>query len=341
MASVDVVARSDAVTTDLFLHPERWPLFVVGAWILGVAVRARIRRRAALRTAVGPRVDVLMRNDDRSGGLRFAAAGGALACALIAVLEPLGGEVGESPAPRGGDIVLAVDVSLSMWAADVAPNRLAVAKSEIDDWLAALKGDRIGVVAFAGEARIVAPLTSDTTSVVGMIDALEPGFVEKGGTDLGAALETSLGLLATREGDGAHVVVVTDAEEASPRFEEFCRQAAIAGVAMTVLAVGTEAGAKIPLPGGREFLKDRNGADVVTRVRVRDIAPAVALTGGRVLSAETPGTLLKDYRTSIAPAMLAAHEKRRSRERQPLHGLWIAAAVVFMMIERIGSRRRP
>lgn len=328
------------MTSPLFLHPERWPIFLGVAVVVVAWLRLRRERRVRLSAAIGPRMDRLLRNAGRAEGARPWIAGAALFVAATAALEPLGADAGLSAAPRGADIVVAFDVSRSMWAADVPPDRLGAAKSAVSALLDAARGDRVGLVAFAGEARVIAPLSGDVAAIRGMLDELDPGSVERGGSDPGSALDAALSLLAAREGDGATVIVVTDAEEATPRWSDACRRAADAGIRVDLFAVGTVSGAKIPLPGGRAFVTDGTGADVVSRARPDVFAAGVGLTEGRVLVDRTTDALVRHYRDVIVADTLAAFEKRRGGGRTPLHPWVVGIALALFMVEAFAFRSR-
>lgn len=328
------------MTSPPFLHPERWPIFLIVAFVVVAWLRLRRKRRERLNAAIGPRADMLLRNAGRAEGARPWIAGAALFVAATAVLEPHGADEGLSAAPRGADIVLALDVSRSMWAADVLPDRLGAAKSAVSALLDAARGDRVGLVAFAGEARVIAPLSGDVAAIRGLLDDLDPGSVERGGSDPGSALDAALSLLTSREGDGAAVIVVTDAEEVTPRWNDACRRAADAGVRVDVFAVGTANGAKIPLPGGRAFVTDGAGADVVSRSRPEVLAEGIVATGGRVLVDRAPDALVRHHRDVIVADTLAAFEKRRGAGRTPLHAWVVGFALALFMIEAFAFRSR-
>lgn len=328
------------MTSAPFLHPERWPIFLGVVVALVAWIRLRRARRARWEAAIGPRAEDLLRNAGRAEAARPWLAGAALVVAATAVLEPLGPDEGLSAAPRGADIVVAFDVSRSMWAADVLPDRLGAAKSAVSALLDVARGDRVGLVAFAGEARVVAPLSGDMAAIRGMLDELDPGSVERGGSDPGIALDAALSVLASREGDGAAVIVVTDAEEATARWIEACRRAADARVRVDVFPVGTADGAKIPLPGGRAFVTDATGADVVSRARPDVFAAGVAATGGRILAERATDTLVRHHREVIVADTLAAFEKRRGGSRTPLHPWFVGCALALFMIEAFAFRSR-
>src|SRR5690606_12775395 len=170
-------ARGRTVSLDeAFVLPGLAPLALLlaaGAWLLlRLAERARRRR---LERVIGPRAAVLCAElGARRRDLRRALFAFGSAAAVIAWMQPLLGIDPERRAQRGIDLMICLDLSRSMLAADVAPSRLERAKAEIEALAGRLRGDRLGLVVFAGEARLTVPFTHDTASFVELLRLAEP-----------------------------------------------------------------------------------------------------------------------------------------------------------------------
>src|SRR5690606_31305732 len=151
---------------------------------------------------------------------------------------------------RALDIVLAVDVSKSMWAQDLSPDRLERARLLVRRLLRELPGDRIGLVAFAGRAYVLSPLTVDHGALHLYLDALDPAIVSQGGSSLASAVRQATDLVRSREGTRSDraVVLVTDGEALEEQAEVIsaAERAAAAGVVVFTVGVGTPAGAPVP-----------------------------------------------------------------------------------------------
>lgn len=282
-------------------------LLAPAAWLL--LRSADGARRQRVEAALGPRVPVRRRR------VRLAIAG--LFLALVAVLGPAWGAAAGDV--EGADVVVCLDVSRSMLARDVLPDRLSRAKREILELAGRAKGDRLGLVVFAGEARATVPLTDDMASFAELLDLADPTSVRRGGTDLGAALETALEVLKGREGS---VLLVTDGEDLGGRGLAAARLLKERGVKVHCVGLGTELGSKITTEGG--FLRDRSGEDVVSAMDAAGLRAIADATGG------TFGGTVPDLSVT---RRTGASDRRENRYQWPL-----AAAVLLWLFDL--SRRR-
>ena len=183
--------------------------------------------------------------------------------------------------------VIAVDVSLSMLTADVKPNRLERAKAGLSLLIDQLRGERIGVVAFAGEAQTVCPLTQDADAAKQLLGALAVGSVPTPGTAVGGALRTAVAMLGRYPG-GKAVILLTDGEDHKSDPLGAAREAAAAGVRVFAVGIGTPDGEPIPGDGGA-YHKNAKGATVVSRLDEGVLAQIARETGGAYYRT-TPGS---------------------------------------------------
>jgi Ca-activated chloride channel family protein len=162
---------------------------------------------AALLPTVAPDVDFRRRT------LRWAVLTAAALCLALALGGPMWGFRWQEVRRQGIDLVIAIDTSRSMLATDVKPNRLARAKLAVQDLLRELRGDRVALVAFAGGAFLQCPLTLDYGAFAQSLEAIEVGIIPKGGTNLTAAIDTSLEAFEGRQGSHQALVLITDGED--------------------------------------------------------------------------------------------------------------------------------
>lgn len=322
----------------VFLVPAWWPLLLtlpVALWCGLVLARARARRRAA---DLGGRADALG-GTTTNVRLRGACAFGAAMAATLALLQPVWGE-GEGE-PLGPDVVLCLDVSRSMAARDVVPSRLAAAQQEIQGLSGA--GTRLGLVAFAGEAHLMAPLSSDLPSVAEIARSMVAGTMGRGGTDLGAAIDASLAALQRAGTRSGAIVVLADGEDFAGTGPAAAARAAAAGVPVHCLGFGSEGGTKIVVEGdgGQTFLRDAVGADVVTRLERDQLAAMATAGGGRVLLAHDPGRLARLHDDVLLPAAVVA-AVADPRRAPPHRFQWplLAAVLLWMLRLAVPERRR-
>ena len=332
-----------------FLVPSAlWALLLVPAAgaALALADRRAARRLAA---AVGPRHGELVYGGD--GGAqrlrrRLLLAG--LLFAGVALAQPTWGAERIVVDARGSDVVVALDVSRSMLAGDAAPSRLEMARAALAEATRRASGDRFALVVFAGEARPLVPLTSDLASFRELLATAEPESVERGGTDLGAALDAALALIPEQSERAATVLLVTDGEDLAARGAAAAERCRARGVVVDAIGVGSPLGSKIVVRNGRSaaFLKDGAGRDVVSKLDPAALRRIAEATGGRAFEPGTDGTALlealerrsRGRRGGAGGAVVAiGRSEPANRFQWPL-----ALALLLWLAERIVSgRARP
>lgn len=257
-------------------------LILPAAWGLLAWARAR---RARVTDALG-RAATLARVCEparRFDGLRL----GALAFLLVALAGPQFGVELVETRTDARQAVIAVDVSLSMMTPDVRPTRLERAKSSLSLLIDQLRGERVGVVAFAGEAQTICPLTQDSDAAKQLLGALEVGAIPTPGTSLGGALRAATAMLGRYPG-GKAVILLTDGEDHKSDPLGAAKEAAAAGVRVYTVGIGTPDGEPIPGENGT-YHKDAKGVTVVSRLDEKTLADIAKETGGAYYRT-TPGS---------------------------------------------------
>jgi Ca-activated chloride channel homolog len=278
----------------------RSPLWLAAAVPLLGAAWAMLAWGAERRRRVGAalgRDAVLSRASEDAAARRRRGAAlrlSALALMLLALAGPQWGiELVET---RGSarQVVVAVDVSLSMQTQDVKPSRLERAKASLSLLLDQLKGDRVGVVAFAGDAQVICPLTSDVDAAKELLGALEVGAIPTPGTSIGGALRLATAMVGRYPGSKT-VVLLTDGEDHKSDPLGAAKEAAASGVRVFTVGIGSPEGEPIPLEGGG-YKKDLRGSTVVSRLGEETLA-AMARAAGGEYARSSPG---EDEITGIA-----------------------------------------
>ncbi|MEM6568166.1 MAG: VWA domain-containing protein [Planctomycetota bacterium] len=314
------------------------------AWVLP-------RRFAALRAVADPRhlgrlfpaLRRRARNDDVLGWIRRRAWTRALlgSLALLLIVASLVGPVrGFALVPvqeRRIDVVVALDTSRSMLVEDVEPNRLERAKAEVGALLDVMRGERVALVAFAGQARDVAPLTPDLDTIRYFLQRLSPDDNRQGGTDLGAALRLSLDRFENASGANEAVVLVTDGEDLTGEGLAAAEAARDRGIRVQVLGMGTEGGGKVP-DGSGGFVIDPEAtggpADVVSQLKSESLRAIADTTGGIYLEARGRVLPLEQlYSRAIAP--MEGRDIVDGKERVPRDRYqWpLVLALVLLLLE--------
>ena len=167
---------------------------------------------------------------------------------------------------KGIELMIALDVSNSMNATDIEPSRLERAKQAISRLTDQLKNDRIGLVVFAGQAFVQVPITSDYASVKMFLSSVNTGTVPVQGTAIGAAINMSLASFSERDDINRAIIVITDGENHEDDAIGAAKNAAEQGIQVYTVGMGSPQGAPIPLGGQGNFLRDREGNVVVTKL---------------------------------------------------------------------------
>lgn len=313
----------------IFAQPDSlWSLALVPAWLLLAAWAAK-RRSATL--AVWGQRDAGQQNEHRRW-VRDILLAVALACMALALAQPKGAAETRLLQQRGIDVVLALDLSKSMLARDVQPDRLRRAVFEAERLLDRLAGHRIALVVFAGTAFVQAPLTTDFAVVRNLLRGLDPLQMPYPGTNLAAALERSIELLRAASGSRA-IVLLTDGEQTAGNALEVARHAAAAAIPIFVLAVGTPHGEPILVPSasGEEVLRDPSGRPVLSKLDEDGLQQIAKLSHGRYYrlglggGAVAVGGVLDRLEKKLL-------EERTVSERKELYSYFAGPALLVLLV---------
>jgi Ca-activated chloride channel family protein len=276
-------------------------LLLLPAWWL----LARTRTPAAI---VFSRVAVLARGPRAGRGLARMIAllrNLALASGIVALARPRAGAHAVTSTSEGINIVIAFDISSSMLAQDFQPqNRLEVARERIKSFVKARSSDRIGIVAFSGEALTQVPLTTDYPVVQAALDNLQPGQLEDG-TAIGTAIATAANRLRDAPGKSKVMILLTDGvnNRGSIDPRTAAKAAAVFGIKVYTIGVGTEGMAPVPVGRGLFGLRYENRLVRIDEPLLSDIAKT---TNGRY------------YRARDAAALERIYEEINQLEREPV-----------------------
>lgn len=278
--------------------------------------------------------------DRRRRRVRAGLAAGAIGALVLALAGPMWGFHWEEVRREGIDLVVALDTSKSMLATDVAPNRLARAKLAVQDLLAELEGDRIGLVAFAGSAFVQCPLTLDRNAFRESLAAVEVGLIPRGGTNLTEALDTGLRAFEGTQGRHQALVLITDGEDHEGSLDDAVKRVAERGVKVFTVGIGTADGELIPGEGGG-YLKDRRGQVVKSRLGEETLEKIAIDTGGVYLHAAGADLglagLYRDHVATMEKRRLASTLERRYQHRFQIP---LAVALGLLVAEALVGDRR-
>ena len=209
--------------------------------------------------------------------LKFWLAMVALACFIIALARPQYGTKIETRERQGIEAIVCLDVSNSMLAQDVKPNRLDKAKMMLSNMVDGMKDDKVGLVVFAGQAFTQLPITSDYVSAKMFLETINPSMIPVQGTDVAAAINLAMRSFTQQENVSRAIFLITDGEDNEGGAVEAAKEAANRGVRVYILGIGDPAGAPIPMPGSNQYIIDEEGNVVVSKLNedmCREIAKA-------------------------------------------------------------------
>ncbi|MDB4889648.1 MAG: double-transrane region domain protein [Gemmatimonadetes bacterium] len=297
-----------------------------------------IARRRTPAAIVFSRVGVLARGPRAGRGLARALAvlrNLALASGIVALARPRSGAHAETSTSEGINIVVAFDISSSMLALDFQPqNRLEVARAKIKQFVAARSSDRIGIVAFSGEALTQVPLTTDYPVVQAALDNLQPGQLEDG-TAIGTAIATAANRLKDAPGRSRVLILLTDGvnNRGSIDPRTAAKAAAAFGIKIYGIGVGTEGMAPVPVGRGLFGLRYEMQRVEIDDKLLSDVATA---TGGRYFRARDPAALqaITEQINALERTPVRSRTYVRYSElfRWPLGAMLIALATELLLV---------
>ena len=266
-----------------------------------------------------------------------------IAFLILALARPQWGRQMEHIERKGLDIVLLQDISLSMLAEDVKPNRLVRSRHEISAFLDTLSGDRVGLVAFSGEAQTMVPLTLDYGTVQLVLRDLEPGWLMPG-TDLSAAIDKGLQMFRRSKVPSKYAVMVlmSDGEEQDAKAVEKAKEAAEAGIRIYTVGIGSKEGVPIPEPsknGEVAYHKDRFGNIVTTHLEESTLQEIANITGARYFYASPGEFQLQKVLSEIQNMEKRDTSSDQVENYQDRYQIFLAIAALLFLMEALLSER--
>ena len=267
----------------------------------------------------------------------------AIAFLFVALARPQWGRKMEHIERRGLDLVLLQDISLSMLAEDVKPNRLTRSRHEISSFLESLSGDRVGLVAFSGEAQVMVPLTLDYGTVQMMLRELTPGWLMPG-TNLENAIRKGMDLYRNSGSAGQYSVMIlmSDGEELEAAAVNAAKEAAEMGIRIYTIGIGSREGVPIPVPsknGEVAYKKDMQGNIVTTRLEDGTLQEIASATGGLYFYASPGEFQLQKVLTEIASLEKKEQASDRMENYQDRYQIFLGLAALLFLIEALVSER--
>ena len=274
--------------------------------------------------------------------IRFGCLVFAVALLVITLARPQRGFDLQEVEQHGLDIVVAVDTSKSMLATDIAPNRLTRARLAALELMQKAGTDRMGLVAFAGDAFLECPLTIDNTAFQQCVQALDVNSIPQGGTAIAAAIKTAL--TAFKEGNHHKVLVLfTDGEDNDTGALEAAQGAAKAGLKIFTIGIGTAAGDLLRVTdanGNSDYVRDEQGNVVKSHLNEALLQQIAGATGGFYLPLRGANTIDTLYERGLAPLPKSEGKERLVRRYHEQFYWPLALAMLLLLVEIFLPERR-
>lgn len=297
----------------VFENPEMLMLLLIIplVFLLGIFGQVRRRRQAAVFAGCETWEKIRPYRSKSRRRFRFALLLCGLTLIAFAAAGPKFGASFEKVSRKGLDVVIAIDTSDSMLAQDMQPSRLAFAKGEVDRILKRIKGDRVALLPFAGEAYLLCPLTLDYSAVRMFLGVVDEQIIPTGGTGIANAIDAERATFNETERNFRVMILLTDGEDLLGKALESAKKAQEDGVVVFILGIGTADGVPIPTldaQGNVSYKKDRTGQVVISKINETTLSKIARETGGIYAKAT--------YDDSAVDAIFAKLDKLQRKEME-------------------------
>jgi len=243
---------------------------------------------------------------------------------------------------EGADIIVCLDVSNSMLAQDLTPNRLTRAKYALEKMIDMLEGDRLGLVIFAGEAYVQLPITTDYNAAKMFLESVGPGMVPVQGTKIANAIEKASESFSTDEGKNRAIILITDGENHESAAIEAAEEAAKKDIMINTIGIGSQNGVPIPLienGGIKGYRKDKDGQTIVTKLNTDLLKTIAGKANGVFVQASQADIGLNAVLDKIAELDKSQLESKMYTDYEDQFQWFLGIALVLLFLEFLLSER--
>ena len=284
-----------------FAHPEFLYLFLILQALVLFYIYALIWKRRAIKRYGNPSLLKALMPDrsPKRQHLKFGFLLAAIAMLIVVVAGPQFGSKLETVKRQGIEIMVCLDVSNSMLAEDVVPNRLEKAKQMLGKLTDGFTNDKVGLIVFAGDAFTQLPITSDYISAKMFLSSINPSMVSTQGTAIGAAINLAVRSFTPSETSDKAIILITDGENHEDDAAGAAKAAAEKGIHVNIVGMGDPKGAPIPIPGSNNYMKDKEGNVVITKLSEQMCQEIAASGDGMYVRADNSNAALKALQKEI------------------------------------------
>lgn len=284
-----------------FANPEFLYLLFILPVLIGFYVYSNILKKKAIRKYGNPALlaELMPEVSPKRQYWKFWTLFVAITVVIFVIAGPQFGSKLETVKRQGVEIMVCLDVSNSMLAEDVAPNRLDKAKQMLSRLTDGFSNDKVGLIVFAGDAFTQLPITADYISAKMFLSSISPSMVSSQGTAIGAAINLATRSFTPDEASDKAIILITDGENHEDDAIGAAKKAAEKDIRVNIVGMGQPQGAPIPVGGSNNFLKDKDGNVVVTKLNEQMCQEIAAAGNGMYVRADNTNSALRALQSEI------------------------------------------
>ena len=259
-----------------------------------------------------------------------------LASLVLALVNPKVGSQLETVKREGVDIVFAVDVSKSMEAEDIAPNRLEKSKQLVRQIIGNLGSDRVGIIAYAGSAFPQLPITTDYGSAKMFLESLNTDMLSSQGTAIGDAIDLATGFFDDNQQTNRVMFILSDGEDHEGNAEDMARQAADAGIQIYTIGVGTAKGGPIPIKRNgvvQNYKKNNQGETVVTKLDSEILKEIAEETNGEYIDGTATSEVTEKVQEALQNIEKTEFEAKQFADYKSQFQWFVGLAILLLLLD--------
>jgi len=325
-----------------FANPDFLYLLLVLPVLVTFYIIAGINRRKAIRKYGNPALlqQLMPEVSPKRQHLKFWILFAAVAALIFVIAGPQFGSKLETVKRNGVEIMVCLDVSNSMMAEDIKPNRLEKAKQMLAKMTEGFSNDKVGLIVFAGDAFTQLPITSDYISAKMFLSSINPSMVSSQGTAIGEAINLAMRSFTPNEKSGKTILVITDGENHEGDAVKAAIAASEKNIKINVVGIGLAQGAPIPLPGTNNFMKDKEGNVVVTQLNEKMCQEIAAAGKGIYVRADNTNSALRTLQSEIDKMDKTELDSKVYSEYDEQFQMLAWIALIFLIAEYLILERK-
>lgn len=327
-----------------FEHTDYFYAFAALPVMLGLVIWYFASRRRKLKRIGDPELvsQLIPYSSRRKRVVKIILFLAGFSCVILALCNLQTGSKLTEVKREGADIIVCLDVSNSMLAQDLNPNRLTRAKYALEKMIDMLEGDRLGLVIFAGEAYVQLPITTDYNAAKMFLESVNPGMVPVQGTKIAEAIRKATESFSTDEGKNRAIILITDGENHESAAIDAAEEAAKKDIMINTIGIGSQNGVPIPLVEDgvvKGYRKDRDGQTIVTRLNAELLKTIASKANGVFVQASQADIGLGAVLDKIGELDKAQLESKMYTDYEDQFQWFVALALILFFIDFLLSER--